>query len=90
MPTIQVRRNFQITLPASIRKILGIEEGDFIEAEIKDETVLLKPQKMIDKSQTWFWTKKWQDMEKEADEAIRKGETEEFEDVEDLIKDLNS
>ena len=29
----------------------------------------------MSQDQEWFWTEEWQGMEKEADEAIKKGET---------------
>ena len=42
MPTSKVTRNGQITLPASVRKQLGIEEGDLVEIEVEDEKVEYK------------------------------------------------
>jgi len=42
MPLLQVRRNFQITIPVELRKALGIKEGDYINAELQDETIILK------------------------------------------------
>jgi hypothetical protein len=44
--------------------------------------------KLIDKSQTYFWTKKWQDAEKEADGDIKAGRVKTFNTVDDLVKDL--
>lgn len=40
--------------------------------------------------QAWFWTDEWQAKEKEADEAIAKGKFIDFENVDDLIKELHS
>ena len=88
MPTTKVTRHGQITLPASVRKQLGIEEGDWIEIEIEDEKAVLIPKKLVDKSQAYFWTKKWQEGEKEADEDIKAGRVKNFNSVDDLIKDL--
>jgi hypothetical protein len=42
----------------------------------------------VDKNQAYFWTKKWQDAEKEADEDVRAGRVKVFDSVEELIKDL--
>ena len=47
------------------------------------------PKKLVDKSQAYFWTKQWQEAEKEADEDIRAGRVKTFDSVEDLIKDLD-
>jgi AbrB family looped-hinge helix DNA binding protein len=89
MPTYsKVTRNGQITLPARVRKKLGIEEGDLIEIEVKDEMAILLPKKLIDKSQAYFWTKKWQEGENEADENIKAGRVKVYDSAEALIKDL--
>ncbi len=85
----KVTRHGQITLPASVRKELGIEEGDLIEIEVADEKAILMPKRLVDKSQAYFWTKKWQDGEKEAEEDIRAGRVKTFSSVADLIKDLD-
>ena len=86
---LTVRKNAQITLPASIRRKAHIEEGDLLEAEVRDDEIILRPKKLIDKSQAWFWTKEWQEAERQADEDIAAGRVKEFDDVEELIKDLN-
>lgn len=86
----KVTRHGQITLPISVRRELGIEEGDLIEISVIEEKAVLMPKKLIDKSQAYFWTKKWQDAEKEADEDIKTGRVKTFKSVKELIKDLNS
>lgn len=89
MPTYsKVTRHGQITLPASVRKRLGIEEGDMVEIEVEDEKAVLMPKKLVDKSQAYFWTKRWQEGEGEADEDIRAGRVRSFDSVEELFKEL--
>jgi len=88
MPTSKVTRHGQITLPASVRKRLGIEEGDLVEIEVEDEKAVLIPKKLVDKSQAYFWTKKWQAGERETDEDIEVGRVKSFDSVDELIKDL--
>jgi AbrB family looped-hinge helix DNA binding protein len=89
MPTSKVTRNGQITLPASVRKQLGIEEGDLVEIEVEDERALLMPKKLVDKSQTYFWTKRWQENEREADKDIKSGRIKSFDSVDELIQNLD-
>jgi len=84
----KVTRSGQITIPATVRKSLGIEEGDLIEIEIVDDKAVLVPKKLIDKSQSYFWTKRWQEGEKQADEDIKAGRVKVFDSVEALMKDL--
>jgi len=88
MPTTKVTRHGQITLPASVRKQLGIEEGDIVEIEVEEERAVLMPKKLVDKSQAYFWTKKWQEGERAADEDIKAGRVKTFNSVDELIKDL--
>ncbi len=89
MPTYsKMTRHGQITLPALVRKSLGIEEGDIVEIEVIDEKAVLVPKRLVDKSQSYFWTKKWQEGEQEADADIKAGRVKEFNSAEELIKDL--
>ena len=85
----KVTRHGQITLPASVRKELGVEKGDLVEIEVIDEKAVIIPKKLVDKSQVYFWTRKWQEGEREADEDIKAGHVKVFESVDELIKDLD-
>ncbi len=84
----KVTRHGQVTLSASVRKELGIEEGDLVEVMVEDDRAVLVPKKLIDKSQAYFWTKEWQDAEREASEDIKAGRVKTFETVEELAEDL--
>jgi AbrB family looped-hinge helix DNA binding protein len=89
MPTYsKVTRHGQITLPAPVRKSLGIEEGDIVEIEIIDDKAVLIPKRLVDKSQAYFWTKKWQEGEQAADEDIKAGHVKVFDSVDELTEDL--
>jgi AbrB family looped-hinge helix DNA binding protein len=89
MPTRKVTRHGQITLPSSVRERLGIEEGDLVEIEVVEERAVLVPKKLVDKSQAYFWTRKWQQGEREADEDIKAGRVKAFDSVDELISDLD-
>jgi antitoxin MazE len=73
MQTTRIGPKHQITIPKDIFEALNLEVGDFLEAGIEDNTIVLVPKKLIPKDQAWFWTKEWQKGEKEADDAIREG-----------------
>ncbi|MFH1392425.1 MAG: AbrB/MazE/SpoVT family DNA-binding domain-containing protein [bacterium] len=91
MQTIQILRNGQITLPIQIRHVLGLEYGDYLEPEIKNKSIVLKPKKLVDSSQAWFWAKEWQKGEREADEDIKKSRVYgPFDNARDLLKSLKS
>ena len=86
---MQIRRNFQITLPAAIRKRLHLKVGDILETELKDDKIIIIPKKTVDAEQAWFWTKKWQEAEREAEDDLKSGKAKKFKTVEELIADLD-
>lgn len=73
-----LRSRGQLTLPDEIRKAARLEEGDAIEVEITLDGILLKPLKVIDATQAWFWTPAWQEGERQADREIAEGNLEFF------------
>ena len=86
---LQIRDNGQITLPTSIRRKINLKSGDLLEASIEsDGSIRLTPQVAIDRSQAYFWSKRWQEGERQAEEDIHAGRVKEFENVDDLIADL--
>ena len=64
-----------ITIPAKIRKALGLNSGEQvrIEAVASTGTIIVHQQVAVDKDQAWFWTPDWQKGELEADEDIAAG-----------------
>jgi len=89
MPIVKVKENFQVTLPVSIRKKYKIAVGDYVEAEDAKEGIMIKPVKLVRSDQSWFHTEEWQKGEREADEAIAKGEVAgPFENIKDALKAL--
>lgn len=86
---LQIRRNFQITLPVAIRKRLHLDIGDILETQLKQGKIIITPKKTIDSQQAWFWTKAWQEAEAESEADIQAGRVKKFKNVEDLINDLD-
>ena len=89
MPALtKVTRHGQITLPRSVRGLLNIEEGDFVEVEVVEGRAVLTPKRLVDKDQAYFWSRGWQEAEREAEEDVRAGRVKEFASAEELIRDL--
>lgn len=86
---IQVRKKAQVTLPLSVRRILNIEEGDLLDVNVRNGDIILRPKKLIDKDQAWFWTKRWQEGERQAEEDIKAGRVYSFPDAESAIAYLH-
>ncbi len=85
MARTTLRARGQLTLPDGIRKAARLEEGDLLDAELTPDGILLRPQKLIDATQAWFWTAEWQAGEREADADRSDGRIETFESGEALI-----
>ena len=79
---VQVRRKAQVTLPLSVRRKLGIEEGDYMDVQVRDGEVVMRVKKLIDKDQAYFWTERWQEGEREADADIAAGRVYSFDTLE--------
>lgn len=91
MAILKLTRNGQISIPKEIRDSLGIEEGDLIEVLEQEGRIVMVPKRLIDADQAWFWTKEWQEGEREVDEDIREGRVSgPFNNVDDLMKHLES
>ena len=69
-----MRSKGQITLPQEIREAARLEEGDPVKVEVtEDGVIILRPQKIIDATQAWFWTPAWQEGEAAASADIAAG-----------------
>lgn len=88
MARTTLRAKGQLTLPEEIRKAARLEEGDLLEAEMTAEGILLRPHKVIDATQAWFWTAAWQAGEREADADLAAERVETFTDGEKLLAAL--
>jgi AbrB family looped-hinge helix DNA binding protein len=49
MALLKVLRSGQVTLPAAARKALALKEGDYLEAEVIEGTLVLKPVSVVDR-----------------------------------------
>ncbi len=86
---VQLASNGRITLPGSIRRKVGLSEGDLLRVEVtEDGRIVLTPVVAVDRSQAYFWTSRWQEGEREAEEDLRAGRVSTFDNVDDLIEDL--
>jgi AbrB family looped-hinge helix DNA binding protein len=88
MATTTIRARGQLTIPSSVAKAAHLEEGDPVEVEIVAEGILLRPRKVIDSTQAWFWAPTWQAGERQASEDIEAGRVETFDNDEDFLNSL--
>jgi AbrB family looped-hinge helix DNA binding protein len=88
MARTTMRARGQVTLPEEIRRAAHLEEGDLLEAEMTADGILLRPQKVIDTTQAWFWTPTWQAGEQEAGADLAAGRVKTFSSDEELLAAL--
>jgi len=85
---VKVQKNKNITLPVWVLRRFHVMIGDFIRLEETKNGILMKPAKLVDPSQAFFWTKEWQAGEREAERDIQKGRVKKFKSVKELMDDL--
>jgi bifunctional DNA-binding transcriptional regulator/antitoxin component of YhaV-PrlF toxin-antitoxin module len=80
-----------ITLPAAVRRRYRLDEpGAQVEVVDRDDGVIeLHPVLPHRADQAWFWTERWQAMEREVDEDVAAGRTQTFDSAEEFIADLD-
>ena len=85
---VTIRAKGQLTLPLGVRNAAHIEEGDPLEVELTPEGILLRPKKLIDADQAWFWSPEWQAGEREASADIAAGRTERHNSTDGFLSSL--
>lgn len=89
MAATRMRSKGQVTIPREIREAARLEEGDPVVVEVVSDGILLRPQKVIDASQAWFWSPSWQAGEREAEEDIAAGHVTTHVSGDDLLDSLD-
>jgi AbrB family looped-hinge helix DNA binding protein len=86
----RLRGRGQITLPPEIRTRLQVQEGDDVLFYVNEQgQVVVTQVQLIDPTQAWFWTERWQKAEMESRRDYENGDFVEFENMDEAIKYLN-
>lgn len=91
MHLVKVRAKGQLTIPDEVRRAARLAEGDFVDVSVSvsEGTIILRPTRVIDAAQAWFWTDEWQRGEREASADIAEGRTRRFESAEEFVASLD-
>lgn len=81
-----------LTLPAELRKRHHLDQaGAQMRVVERDDGVIeLHPELPVPADQVWFWSERWQQMEREADDDVAAGRVAAFDDVEAFLADLDT
>lgn len=87
---ITVQSRGVLALPRGLRSRLGLDvPGAQVEVvEREDGVIELHPHVAVPAEQTWFWTERWQQLEREVDEHVERSEVERFDSSEDFLSSL--
>ncbi len=72
-----------------LKEHMPLNDGDIFQVQVESDKVILIPMKLIPADQAWYWTKEWQEGEKEAEADISAGRVKSFDNMEDLLEDLD-
>jgi antitoxin MazE len=81
-----------VTFPADLRNKLKADvPGVQLEVtELEEGVFILRPVLPVPADQQWFWTERWQSMEREADADIAAGRTTRFDNAKDFLSALDA
>ncbi len=85
---VKLDQHGAITIPEELREGLD-QDALFAIVRREDGVIELRPQSSVDVEQSWFWTERWQRMEREADADIAAGRVATFDDAESFLADLD-
>lgn len=87
----RLRAKGQVTLPPEVRQELGVGEGDDLAFYLNEQgQIVVARLQVIPPDQAWFWSRRWQQMERAVDAEIASGQMQTFDGVEELIESLDT
>ena len=86
-----LRPKGQITLPPEVRSLLGVGDGDdLIFSTDENGHVVISRAQVIPPEQAWFWSERWQRLEREAEADIANGRMTEYTDLSSALDSLDA
>ncbi|HBF66940.1 MAG TPA: AbrB family transcriptional regulator [Candidatus Magasanikbacteria bacterium] len=88
--TVTLTTNKTVKIPAAILKKLNLVIGTKFDVDVTSSGIVLSPLVEVPRSQAYFWTRGWQEAEKEAEHDIKAGRVKKFKNMKALIKGLST
>ncbi|MHB8333783.1 MAG: AbrB/MazE/SpoVT family DNA-binding domain-containing protein [Acidimicrobiales bacterium] len=88
---VTVQSRGLIAIPTSIRRHFGLDQpGAQVEVIEREGEIVLRPHVAVPVDQAWFWAERWQQMEREADDAIVAGRVTAADGLDEFLDELDS
>lgn len=88
MALVRLLRGGQVTLPAEMRQKLQVKEGDYLEAEVVENGMLLKPVAFVSREQAWKTIREAQRSVRYIGPEPRPRPEEEEEQIYDIVREF--
>jgi len=86
---VKLCKSGNVILPKEFRD--GLDEDSLVDVVRRDDGVIeLRPRGKIDPSQRWYWSERWQQMEREAREDYAAGRFTTYGTVEEFLHGLDT
>ena len=88
---ITVQSRGLLALPRGIRQRHGLDApgAQVAVVEREDGVIELHPHVAVPADQVWFWSERWQQLEREVDEHVEKGEVSQFDSTDEFLASLD-
>ncbi|RPI33164.1 MAG: hypothetical protein EHM70_06840 [Chloroflexota bacterium] len=87
----RLRAKGQVTLPGEVRELLDAKEGDDLIFALNEKgQVVVERAQVIPPDQAWFWSDRWQKLEREAQADIDAGRVTHYQSAAEAIADLET
>lgn len=84
-----LRPKGQLTLPPEVRELLKVSEGSDVEFYRNElGQVVIQGVQTIAPEQAWFWSDRWQRLERQVQADLEAGRVSEYENAEDAVDAL--
>jgi AbrB family looped-hinge helix DNA binding protein len=85
----RLRAKGQVTLPAEVRMLLALDEGDDLLIRVNEAgKIEIQQAVTVPAEQAYFWTERWQKMEQAAQADIDAGRVKRYHGVDEAVSAL--
>jgi AbrB family looped-hinge helix DNA binding protein len=89
MPLVRVRDKAQVTLPAKVRRSLGVKDGDYLQVGVEGGRIVMTPQAFLDKLPWVELSEEGERMLQEGLDDVAAGRVKRHKNLESLLAELH-